>query len=67
MIDEVCSIFKNEVPYDTLFNDMVYKSMIALRNTRVERLIEERKKQEEQSKRDAAEQQRVAARNKIMG
>lgn len=65
-MDEVTEIFKGQYSPEYLFEKMVYKDMLDLRNTRVERLNKEREMQEEQRKKDEAEQRRLNARNKIM-
>lgn len=59
-------MFKGQLDADTLFDKMTYRDMIALRDVREERLKKEHESQEEQMKRDQAEEARAAARNRIM-
>lgn len=59
-------MFKGQLDADTLFDKMTYRDMIALRDVREERLKKEHESQEEQMKREQAEEARMAARNRIM-
>lgn len=66
MIDWTLEMFKGQLDADTLFDKMTYRDMIALRDVREERLKKEHESQEEQMKREQAEEARMAARNRIM-
>ena len=55
-------MFKGELSYEEMTRGMVFKELVELRNTRVEQLLEEQKRQEDARR----EHEREAARNKIM-
>ena len=56
------ALFKGELSYHEFMREMTYRDMLALRDARIEQLLEER----EASKREAEEMRRENARNAIL-
>lgn len=56
------TLFKGELSYHEFMREMTYRDMLALRDARIEQLLEER----EASKREAEEMRRENARNAIL-
>ena len=56
------TLFKGELSYHEFMREMTYRDMLALRDARIEQLLEER----EASKREAEEMRRANARNAIL-
>lgn len=56
------TLFKGELSYTEFLRGMTYKEMLALRDARVDQLINEKKAQEEESER----RNREAIRNNIL-
>lgn len=59
-------LYKGEDILDKVMHEMSYKEALLLRDIRIERLKKEREELEAQRKKDAAEQGRIDARNKIV-
>ena len=56
------TLFKGELSYHEFMREMTHRDMLALRDARIEQLLEER----EASKREAEEMRRENARNAIL-
>ena len=56
------TLFKGELSYEEFTRKMTYKEMIALRDARVDQLIEEKKRNDEEFK----QQERESIRNNIL-
>ena len=56
------TLFKGELSYHEFMREMTYRDMLALRDARIEQLLEER----EASRREAEEMRRENTRNAIL-